>query len=287
MSLFDRYVMVDWSAHSTPKRGRDSIWIASGTSRGRVDLVNPPTRHEAVALLTDLVLANAKERVLIGFDFSFGYPAGFAEAVLGVGAGWSEVWAMLHERIADGATNTNNRFEVAAHLNASLDGTGPFWGHPGRSAPVARHRPAPGRLAEFRLTEQRVIDDGYRPFSSWQLAYPGSVGSQMLLGIARVEGLRRDPRLVDRCRVWPFETGFGTERIGGEPGSVVLAEIWPSMFPITSAESVRDAAQVDSMVRLLRAVDRSGELAAWLTPSLSSEERRVALAEEGWTLGVR
>ena len=109
----------------------------------------------------------------------------------------------------------------------------------------------------------------------------------MLLGIARLEGLRRDPRLTGRCSIWPFETGFGSDRVAGEPGQVVLAEIWPSMFPITSTEAVKDAAQVDSMVRLLRSVDRSGELAAWLTPSLSSGERRVVLAEEGWTLGVR
>ena len=286
-NLFDRYVMVDWSANSTPKRGRDSIWIALGRSRGRVRLVNPSTRREAIDLIVDLMLSSANERMLIGFDFSFGYPVGFAESVAGAAAGWSDVWAMLHERISDADDNANNRFEVAAELNGVLDGAGPFWGHPGASAPVARRRPPASRLAEFRLTEQRVIKDGHRPFSSWQLAYPGSVGSQMLLGIARLEGLRRDPRLAGRCRVWPFETGFGTDRIRGEPGSVLLAEIWPSMFPITSTEAVRDAAQVDSMVRLLRSADRSGELAEWLTPSLNSGERRVVLAEEGWTLGVR
>lgn len=109
----------------------------------------------------------------------------------------------------------------------------------------------------------------------------------MLLGIARLEGLRRDPRLAGRCRVWPFETGFDTDQVAGQPGQVVLAEIWPSMFPIRSTEAVRDAAQVDSMVRLLHAVDRYGELAEWLTPSLNAGERRVVLAEEGWTLGVR
>jgi len=286
-NLFDRYVMVDWSANSTPKTGRDSIWITSGSTRGRVRLVNPPTRREAVELLVELVLAHGQERLLIGFDFSFGYPVGFAEAVAGTGAGWEAVWAMLFERIIDADDNANNRFEVAAELNGVLDGVGPFWGHPGASAPVTRRRPPAGRLAEFRLAERRVIDEGHRPFSAWQLAYPGSVGSQMMLGIARLEGLRRDPRLAGRGRVWPFETGFGVEGSPGKPGQVLFAEIWPSMFPITSTEAVRDAAQVDSMVRLLRSVDRSGELAAWLTPILSSGERRVVLAEEGWTLGVR
>ncbi|NDH23113.1 MAG: LLM class flavin-dependent oxidoreductase, partial [Actinobacteria bacterium] len=161
--------------------GRVEIWIASGGSRGRVRLVNPSTRREAIDLIVDLMLSSANERMLIGFDFSFGYPVGFAESVAGAGAGWSDVWAMLHERISDADDNANNRFEVAAELNGVLDGARPFWGHPGASAPVARRRPPSGRLAEFRLTEQRVIEDGHRPFSSWQLAYPGSVGSQMLL----------------------------------------------------------------------------------------------------------
>jgi precorrin-8X/cobalt-precorrin-8 methylmutase len=286
-NLFDRYVMVDWSANSTPKTGRDSIWIASGSTRGRVRLVNPPTRREAVELLVDLMLSCADERTLIGFDFSFGYPVGFAEGVAGAGAGWEAVWAMLFERITDADDNANNRFEVAAELNGVLDGVGPFWGHPGASAPVARRRPPAGRLAQFRLAERRVIDEGHRPFSAWQLAYPGSVGSQMMLGIARLEGLRRDPRLAGRGRVWPFETGFGVEGIPGKPGQVLFAEIWPSMFPITSRENIRDAAQVDSMVRLLRAVDRSGELAEWFSPGLSPGERRMVLREEGWTLGVR
>ena len=132
-----------------------------------------------------------------------------------------------------------------------------------------------------------MIEEGHRPFSAWQLAYPGSVGSQMMLGIARLEGLRRDPRLAGRCHVWPFQTGFGIESFPGKPGHVLFAEIWPSMFPITSRENVRDAAQVDSMVRLLRAADRSGELAEWFSPVLSAGERRIALNEEGWTLGVR
>ena len=35
-----------------------------------------------------------------------------------------------------------------------------------------------------------VRAEGHRPFSSPQLAYPGSVGSQMLMGIAWLERVR-------------------------------------------------------------------------------------------------
>ncbi len=283
---FDRYVMVDWSANSTPKRGRDSIWIAEAAAVGHVTLTNPSTRSAALAELRTIISRAEDERLLVGFDFSFGYPQGFASSVVGEGAGWSEVWSRFGVVITDGDDNANNRFEVAAELNGSLDGGGPFWGHPGREAPVGRQRPPQGQLDEFRLTERRVIEAGHRPFSAWQLAYPGSVGSQMMLGIARLDGLRRDPVLGRRCRVWPFETGFGEDGLRVEPGGVVLAEIWPSMFSITSDHLVRDAAQVESVVDLIRGLDGLGGLHAWAAPVLDADDREIVLREEGWTFGV-
>ena len=89
-SLFDRVVMVDWSANSTPKRGRDSIWI--GDSRSH-EAVNPSTRSAAMALIRAVCAESIDERVLIGFDFSFGYPAGFARALTGSSA-WSSLWSL-------------------------------------------------------------------------------------------------------------------------------------------------------------------------------------------------
>ncbi|MDA3007897.1 MAG: cobalamin biosynthesis protein CbiG, partial [Actinomycetota bacterium] len=78
--LFDRYVMVDWSAASSPRLGRDSIWIAERTAGTAATApVNIPTRAAAMAALTDLVMTTGDERVLIGFDFTFGYPTGTAD----------------------------------------------------------------------------------------------------------------------------------------------------------------------------------------------------------------
>ena len=73
---FDRYVMIDWSAQSSPKQGKDSIWIAVADCDGQVEEVhNPSTRHGATELLVEL-LSDLSERVLVGCDFSFGYPSG-------------------------------------------------------------------------------------------------------------------------------------------------------------------------------------------------------------------
>ncbi|MGH7055068.1 MAG: cobalamin biosynthesis protein, partial [Stellaceae bacterium] len=87
--MFDTFAMVDWSAASAPKQGRDSIWVCWHGPRGeRFD--NPPTRHAARTLLAEL-LAEALgrgERVLIGFDFPFGYPAGLAARLGLAGPPW-------------------------------------------------------------------------------------------------------------------------------------------------------------------------------------------------------
>ena len=292
---FDRYVMVDWSANSTPKRGRDSIWVAVGDATGRVaEPVNPPTRAAAMGVVRSTIDGCAGERLLLGFDFSFGYPAGFAAALTGEpSAGWSQVWAWLAENIGDDERNRNDRLDVAAAINARLmatRGSAPFWGYPGRVRDGALSRTRPVSYApfdEFRITEHRVRAAGHRPFASWQLAYPGSVGSQMMLGMRALEILRRDPALGRRVRVWPFETGLGAGAVDLAAGEVLVAEIWPSMFDLRAdLHPVRDAAQVATMVAHIAELDASGALDRWFDPELAQTERGVVLAEEGWTLGV-
>ena len=94
--MFDTFVIIDWSAANQPNTGRDSIWICAVDRDGVQRLIeNPRTRHGAKNLLGGLLSeATARgERVLLGFDFPFGYPAGFA-ARLGLNASppWRAVW---------------------------------------------------------------------------------------------------------------------------------------------------------------------------------------------------
>ncbi len=133
-------------------------------------------------------------------------------------------------RILDDDRNVNNRFEVAAALNHRLaDARSPFWGCPPSAASehLRPSKPASsGSLAEYRGVEQILRGQGYRPFSSWQLLGAGAVGSQSLLGIARLERLRR--RFPDRVEVWPFTTSLGAPTL--DRGAIVIAEVWPSML---------------------------------------------------------
>lgn len=264
------------------------MWVAVLDDTG-LGLDNPPTRAQAMALLAEIVDDGA--RCLVGVDVSFGFPAGAAEAFGWDGeSAWSATWGALAERISDDERNRNNRFAVAAALNAAAgEGPGPFWGCPaaqaGASLTATRPPAAPCGLPTWRLVEQRLREAGQRPFSAWQLLGAGSVGSQSLVGIAALERFRRDQgsrgRVVD---VWPFGTGLGPP---SPDCRVVLAEVWPSLWPVeVQPGEVKDAAQVRSTAMRLQAADADGELASWFAPRLDDVERAVVVAEEGWVLGV-
>lgn len=286
--MFDSFVMVDWSAANVPRTGRDSIWICRRGPDGET-LANPPTRHAAKALLGDWLMAarSRGERVLMGFDFPFGYPAGFA-ARLGIrGSPWRAVWDEIAALVEDDETNRNNRFEVAAQFNRRISaGPFPFWGCPrGRDTLFLgpkHHR----RHESDGLAERRLIDHYMRTAQPcWKLLGSGSVGGQVLTGIPVVRLLRDDPRWSDRARVWPFETGL---KAADEP-AIVFAEIYPSLWKVAPLpDEPKDSAQVRAVVDFLAARDRAGALAGFFVgdPALTSEQRRVVEAEEAWTLGV-
>ena len=303
--LFDLVVVVDWSANSTAKTGRDSIWIAAVGTHDLTEfsLVNPSTRAAAEQHLAQLIGDAAGSRVLVGCDFSFGYPAGFASAIGHTSdAPWETIWARLGDELVDDPDNSNNRFAVASRWNASIsDGPGPFWGTTAAAhiSPTLQRTKAPGfphpsqhpdrpDLQEFRVVEQVLRASGLRPSSSWQLAGAGCVGSQALTGIAMLARLRRRADIAQRLMVWPFETGLSVERIEASPGAVVLAEVWPSQVDLDLAtHDVRDAAQVSGLAAWLAALDRRGDLAELFSPAIDTVDTAVVMGEEGWVLGVR
>jgi precorrin-8X/cobalt-precorrin-8 methylmutase len=288
--MFDQFVAVDWSANSSPKRGRDSIWIAFADGR-RAFVQNHATRSEAEHCLGDIVEAGRDRRTLIGIDVSLGYPTGTAHA-LGFGADpWCSTTSLISEAIVDDARNANNRFDVAAALNRRMTGgPAPFWGCPPKDvAPTLRStKPTSfGPVDEWRIVERRLRRDGARPFSSWQLLGAGAVGSQTLLGLPMVYRLLRQGR--GRVHVWPFTTGLAAPTV--EAGTVVIVELWPSMLASmqSGAEmtgAVRDELQVRAATSWLESVDADGSLAGLFAPDVTADERRIAELEEGWVLGV-
>jgi molybdopterin molybdotransferase len=285
---FDTILIVDWSAKSVPSPAApsaDAIWI--GISRDGEIRASEYFRTRAAALdrIGALCADELSEgrRILVGFDFPFGYPAGFAERLTGRPRALA-VWDHLAERVDDGPANANNRFEVAAEINSRFDG-GPFWGRP-RTSPVSlpegKAASARAVFPEFRRVETRT--KGAK--SCWQLNGAGSVGGQALVGIAALARLRRDPRLAGSVEVWPFDRGLRPPET-----RLVLAEVYPSLLAgavrdATNGESVKDEIQVRLLAGAFAALDARDGLEALFSPEVDPETRAAVEAEEGWILGA-
>jgi precorrin-8X/cobalt-precorrin-8 methylmutase len=294
MPLFDSYLIVDWSAANVPTRGRDSIWIGL-TERRRTGLTlarleNPATRALAAQLIIELIAGRVAKgrRVLAGFDFPFGYPAGTARALGLAGLPWRNTWSFLDDWLRDEADNTNDRFDLAERMNEKLSGEAfPFWGLPREERRPfllrrGRRPHGPSDLSERRLCELRVRTT--QPV--WKLAGVGAVGGQVLTGIPRLWQIRRDPRLAMTCHIWPFETGL----IHDPRPSVILAEVYPSLVPPRDLPvRPKDAGQVAAIGRRFGELDSDGLLAPLFEgdPDLDAVERQVVETEEAWILGLR
>ena len=287
-ALYDTYFIVDWSAANAPKEGKDSIWIAEARrSNGRLrlkPLVNPPTRAEAVRYLRVAIARETEQtrRVFAGFDFPFGYPAGAAGKIAGAPR-WDALWRTLETNVEDSADNRSNRFQLAARWNREIFDGAQFWGRPHQQ----RYRGLPAKKPTtnaFRALEYRIVERWRPPAKSvWQLAYNGAVGSQAMLGVARLETLRRT--LGDSAAVWPFETQWASRRAA----PVTIAEVYPSMFePVFRKGDVKDAAQVRTVAGIVARADKKGALGAWLSKpqELSPADSAKVLREEGWIVGV-
>ncbi len=293
-TLFHTHIIVDWSARSKPSPARpskDSIWWAVA----RDGVVQEPeyarTRHDAIERLAGRIAAERGDggRVLVGFDFPFGYPAGVAKHVTGKDAALA-LWDWLDERIEDEEDNANNRYDVAEEINRSYPGLGPFWGRPAswphRDVPIRESdrscreaHPPERRIADCRATGAKTV---------WQLAYTGSVGSQMLLGLPALKRLVGGRRIQGRAAIWPFQTGL---RVPDAP--VVIAEIYPSLLRREirrrkGEDEILDAAQVRVNAEAFARLDREGGLGRLFegAPGLTPDERSLIETEEAWILGL-
>ena len=248
--MFDTILIVDWSSGNdrgaTPKK--DAIW----TGVARAGMAENPAYHRNRQVAESWITAfltqerQAGRRVLAGFDFAFGYPAGFGQVLTGSDDPFA-IWDWFAARVQDGP-KASNRFDLAGQINAMFPGTGPFWGN-GLSRDIpglprkGRDRHGHG-MTEKRATEQ----DAKGAFAVWQLSGAGCVGSQVIMGLPMLARLRQ--RFAPDLAVWPFEPA-------AHP--IVLAEIWPSLIARTIAATcppgkIKDAHQVEMLARALSAM---------------------------------
>jgi len=313
MPLFNAYLMVDWSG-SDRRRGdrQDCIWIAHGSAEAAAPItISPPSRTEAERIIHGellSVVARNKGRVLLCADFGYGYPAGFASLLANSCSAelppWRIIWQYLRKHIQDDigtkpgqqSNNRSNRFEVANEINAALSSPasrGPFWCsfNPGKYIWIPQNKPRQPfvsrniSIAALRITDRRAKSD--TPF---RLFGTGSVGSQVLTGIPRLENLRFDPQFAQCSAVWPFETGWAPPAgTWLDPELRVLhAEIYPSVrTPLP--DMIKDCGQVRAMWHWARDLDPTNSLVKEFTIpdgiTVGSAEDHIIQSEEGWILG--
>ena len=294
LTLFDTHIIVDWSARSRPSPSRptkDSIWWCMARKGVVLDPEYARTRHEAIDRLATILRTELDDnrRALVGFDFPFGYPAGVARALTGRNSAFA-LWDWLDERIRDAEDNTNNRYEVAETFNRHYPGVGPCWGRPETwSHPDVPTRKSDRTHQQDHPPDRRLADRRAQGAKTvWQLAYAGSVGSQVLVGLPALKRLVGAARLEGRAAVWPFDTGLSVP-----DASVVIAEIYPSLLKRQVDQHQRqgeilDRAQVRVNVQAFASLDMRCLLAPLFEgdPRLTPEERRIVATEEAWILGL-
>jgi len=199
-----RVVGVDWSGDQGPGQRRKiwaGVWTAGAGSSlkdGVVTLESGRSRVELMAWLVEM--ARETPRMVVGFDFSFSYPAWFLRE-LGIGSA-PEFWRM----VADG--------QGERWLHKDCEDVR-FWGRVGPQ----RHGKKPAefcgehahrmlRRAETVLKVRAEIADplavariaGIAPKSVFQIGGAGSVGTASLRGMPGLLVLR-----AAGFRVWPFD----------------------------------------------------------------------------------
>jgi hypothetical protein len=195
---FSRILTVDWSGAARGHPAR--LWTAEVRDGVVVRLANGRSREAVTSELVGLAAEALRlgERVLVGLDFAFGFPAWYQAA-----RGWSAPAQAWHAFTPD---------TVDALLAAPVP---PFWGRD----PV-RRRPASlqegGDTPPLRDTE-RSLQPLARPFSVFQLVGAGAVGVGSLRGMSTLAALHH----AGAC-LWPFDQDTG------QPG-LVVAEVWPRL----------------------------------------------------------
>jgi hypothetical protein len=193
-----RVVGVDWSGDKGPGQRR-KIWAGVWTaSTGKVTLESGRTREELVAWLVEM--SRETPRMVVGFDFTFSYPAWFLRE-LGIKTA-PEFW----ELVAGG------RGEEWLHRDCE---DVRFWGRVG----PRRHGKKPAefsgehahrmlRRAETVLKVRAEMTDplqvariaGIAPKSVFQIGGAGAVGTASLRGMPGLLVLR-----AAGFRIWPYD----------------------------------------------------------------------------------
>ena len=215
------------------------------------------SRREIAERLRDE--ARRGTRFLAGIDHAFSFPVSYFRRYR------LETWAAF---LADFCVHWPTRGD---HVYVDFVRDGSLF-RDGEAPPPGQRT---GANDEFRMTERWTSSAK----SVFRLDGQGTVGKSTLAGIPWLEWLRTE--VGDRVHFWPFDGWTPT------PGPSVITEVYPSLWSRSLPKADRTPDQHDawSVAEWLRRADADGEIAEFLNPDLSREDRATA-AVEGWILGL-
>ena len=231
---FDSFIAIDWSGAARAYKG-----IAVAVCRGEhaaPSLVRARgaywRREEIAEWLKERVRAN--ERLLIGFDFAFGFPyegtgylGGRAEGVDDIFA----LWALIEARSANDADFGCSRF-VDDPQFAQL-----FW----KEGPKPKGWIERKRRAEYACAAATKT----RPDTLYKLLHSKQVGKASITGMRVLNHLHT--ATGRSVAIWPFET----------PRTSTIVEIYPTMFRKLATGSIAKLRSVAGLNSALSAFDSS------------------------------
>ena len=243
---FEKYIAIDWSGAS--KSPNDAIQIAEYIPRTRrMSIVRScnqsPTgwniwsREEVLRYVQREI---KKGRVLIGFDFAFGYP-----------------YCDYNAYFPDCGSRLENVQDLWATVDrfCKVKGGRDFYGwtfYKDRNSPFRRyfHFKESNKVYEgdrykprLRVTDRRAIKPaGRRPSSVFTCDYATNVGTGTLAGMRILHELQQDVNVA----IWPFKTSG----VSDPPDSSTVVEIYPRLF-LNHAEQLHSQQNRPNTVRNL------------------------------------
>lgn len=259
MSLFHRYIGIDYSGAQTPTSSLKGLRVYMADRETLPTEVQPPpsprkywTRRGVAGWLIERLQDD--QATIVGIDHGFSFPLRYFE---------------VHHLLPDWPTFLD---DFQHHWPTDGDNIYVDFVRDGlRGNGAARM----GNSHWRRLTEERAGSAK----SVFHFDVPGSVAKSTHAGIPWLRYLHQNSG--DKIHFWPFD-GWNIT-----PGRSAIVEVYPSLWNNSLPREDRNQDQQDaySVAAWLRQADLDGSISEFLTPSLTPTERTLAQVE-GWILGV-
>jgi hypothetical protein len=258
MSLFERYVGIDYSGAATAEASLAGLRIYEATQEGAPQEVMPPasprkywTRRGLAEWLCQRLSEDTS--TIVGIDHAFSFPLAYFE----------------ERRLSDWPAFLDHfqRYCPLDEKSSCVDFV--------REGDMGSWSDVSGNPAWLRLTEQWTVSAK----SVFRFDVQGAVAKSTYAGLPWLRHVRQ--HCNGRIHFWPFD-GWDIPK-----GVSVVAEVYPSLWMkrIPQDERTSDQHAAYAVTAWRRRTDLNGSLTHYFNPPLAPEERKKAEIE-GWILGV-